>query len=59
MKLENKLKSITINNFTTENGAFYAALNLSFQVFHLGMIYFLRNKNQKELKLNILLIYII
>ena len=33
MKLENKLKSITINNFTTENGAFYAALNLSFQVF--------------------------
>ena len=33
MKLENKLKSITINNFTTENGAFYVALNLSFQVF--------------------------
>jgi len=31
--LENKLKSITINNFTTENGAFYASLNLSFQVF--------------------------
>lgn len=31
--MENKLKSITINNFTTENGAFYASLNLSFQVF--------------------------
>ena len=37
MKLENKLKSITINNFTTENGAFYAALNLSFQVFGLAI----------------------
>ncbi|MCL6462463.1 MAG: alpha/beta fold hydrolase [Flavobacterium micromati] len=33
MKLENKQQSIIINNFTTENGAFYATLNLSFQVF--------------------------
>ena len=31
--MENKQQSITINNFTTENGAFYATLNLSFQVF--------------------------
>jgi homoserine O-acetyltransferase len=31
--LENKQQSIIINNFTTENGAFYATLNLSFQVF--------------------------
>jgi len=31
--LENKPTSITIQNFTTESGAFYASLNLSFQVF--------------------------
>jgi homoserine O-acetyltransferase len=31
--LENKPTSITIQNFTTECGAFYASLNLSFQVF--------------------------
>jgi len=31
--LENKPTSITLQNFTTESGAFYAALNLSFQVF--------------------------
>ena len=33
MKLENKPTSITLQNFTTESGAFYASLNLSFQVF--------------------------
>jgi homoserine O-acetyltransferase len=31
--LENKPTSITLQNFTTESGAFYASLNLSFQVF--------------------------
>ncbi|QIH39325.1 alpha/beta fold hydrolase [Flavobacterium sp. Sr18] len=33
MQLENKPTSITLQNFTTESGAFYASLNLSFQVF--------------------------
>ena len=33
MKLENKPTSITIQNFTTESGAIYASINLSFQVF--------------------------
>jgi len=33
LKLENKPTSITIQNFTTESGAIYASLNLSFQVF--------------------------
>lgn len=33
LKLENNPNSITIQNFTTESGAFYAVLNLSFQVF--------------------------
>ncbi len=33
MKLENKPSSINIQNFTTESGAFYASINLSFQVF--------------------------
>lgn len=31
--MENKPTSITLHNFTTESGAFYASLNLSFQVF--------------------------
>jgi homoserine O-acetyltransferase len=31
--LENKPTSIKLQNFTTESGAFYASLNLSFQVF--------------------------
>jgi aspartokinase/homoserine dehydrogenase 1 len=31
--LENKPTHITLQNFTTYNGAFYASLNLSFQVF--------------------------
>ena len=31
--MENKPTSITVQNFTTESGAFYPALNLSFQVF--------------------------
>lgn len=31
--MENKPTSITLHNFTTESGAFYAYLNLSFQVF--------------------------
>ena len=35
MKLENKLKHITLQNFTTENGAFYGVINLSYQVFGL------------------------
>jgi homoserine O-acetyltransferase len=35
--LENKPTSIAINNFTTENGAFYATLNLSFQVFGIAL----------------------
>jgi homoserine O-acetyltransferase len=33
LKLENKPTSITLQDFTTESGAFYAVLNLSFQVF--------------------------
>lgn len=35
--MENKPTSITLQNFTTESGAFYAALNLSFQVFGLEL----------------------
>ena len=31
--MENKPTSITFHNFTTESGAFYASINLSFQVF--------------------------
>ena len=31
--MENKLNYITLQNFTTENGVFYATFNLSFQVF--------------------------
>ena len=31
--MENKPTSITVHDFTTERGAFYAVLNLSFQVF--------------------------
>lgn len=31
--MENKPTSITIQNFTTESGVFYATLNLSFQIF--------------------------
>ncbi len=31
--MENKPTSLTLQNFTTESGAFYAGLNLSFQVF--------------------------
>jgi homoserine O-acetyltransferase len=33
LTLENKPTSITVPNFTTESGTFYASLNLSFQVF--------------------------
>ncbi len=33
MKLENKPNIITIQNFTTESGAFYPSLNLSFEAF--------------------------
>jgi homoserine O-acetyltransferase len=33
LKLENKPTTITIQNFTTERGAFYATINLSFQLF--------------------------
>lgn len=33
LKLENKPTLIRLQNFTTESGAFYATLNLSFQVF--------------------------
>jgi homoserine O-acetyltransferase len=33
LTLENKPTHITIQNFTTHNGAFMLALNLSFQVF--------------------------
>ena len=33
LKLENKPTIITVQNFTTESGAFYANLDLSFQVF--------------------------
>ena len=35
--MENKPTSITINNFTTESGRFYASLNLSFEVFGLAL----------------------
>lgn len=35
--MENKPTSITINNFTTESGAIYASLNLSFEVFGLAL----------------------
>ena len=31
--MENKLTSIIVNNFTTESGAFYPTINLSFQLF--------------------------
>ena len=33
MKLENKLNHIILQDFTTESGAFYSAINLSYQVF--------------------------
>jgi homoserine O-acetyltransferase len=33
LKLENKPTTITIQNFTTESGAFYATVNLSYQLF--------------------------
>lgn len=33
MTLENKLNILTLTNFTTESGVFYATLNLSYQVF--------------------------
>ncbi len=33
MKLENKPTIITIQNFTTESGAFYASINLSYEIF--------------------------
>ncbi len=33
MKLENKPTSITIQNFTTESGAFYNGINLSYEIF--------------------------
>ncbi|MGQ7945507.1 alpha/beta fold hydrolase [Flavobacterium sp. WC2509] len=33
MKLENKPTTITIQNFTTESGVFYATINLSYQLF--------------------------
>lgn len=33
MRLENKPNILTLTNFTTESGAFYATLNLSYQVF--------------------------
>lgn len=33
MKLENKPTTITIQNFTTESGAFYATINLSYNLF--------------------------
>lgn len=33
MKLENKLNHIRLQNFTTESGAFYDVINLSYQVF--------------------------
>ena len=35
--MENKPTSIILQNFTTESGAFYASLNLSFQVFGQAM----------------------
>ena len=33
MKLENKPTTLTIQNFTTESGAFYATINLSYHLF--------------------------
>jgi homoserine O-acetyltransferase len=33
LKLENKPTTITLQNFTTESGAFYATINLSYQLF--------------------------
>jgi len=33
LKLENKPTIITIQNFTTESGAFYASINLSYEIF--------------------------
>jgi homoserine O-acetyltransferase/O-succinyltransferase len=33
LRLENKPNILTLTNFTTESGAFYATLNLSYQVF--------------------------
>jgi homoserine O-acetyltransferase/O-succinyltransferase len=35
--LENNLKLLQIQNFTTESGAFYATINVSFQVFGLAL----------------------
>jgi aspartokinase/homoserine dehydrogenase 1 len=35
--LENKLSSILVHDFTTDNGAFYACINLSYQVFGLTL----------------------
>lgn len=37
MKLENKPTTITIQNFTTESGVFFATVNLSYQLFGLGL----------------------
>ena len=37
MKLEEKLNILTITNFTTESGAFYPTINLSYQVFGLAL----------------------
>ncbi len=37
MKLENKPTIITIQNFTTESGAFFASINLSYQLFGLAL----------------------
>ena len=37
MKLENKPTIITIKNFTTESGAFFVTVNLSYQLFGLGL----------------------
>ena len=35
--MENKPTTITIQNFTTESGAFYATINLSYQLFGLAL----------------------
>lgn len=35
--MENKLNSILVHDFTTDNGAFYACINLSYQVFGLTL----------------------
>jgi homoserine O-acetyltransferase len=37
LKLENKPTTITIQNFTTESGAFFATVNLSYQLFGLAL----------------------